>query len=220
MDLPDIGKIESLGLLFTLLPGLLSYLVFRALAARADKIEAVEAILSGLAYTLVVHALWFGLKLGSWIPTPDLLGLSVTAVGLGCSLAAIHNSGYGYRVLRRLRLTGEPSWVTIWETAFREFRGVQGGEYAVLHLKDGRRVMGAIRGFSPRQENGHVCLERVQWLLNAESGDEHPGLHLFNACDISIVEFLPAKQGAIDVEGETEPATATPAARSRPKNMV
>lgn len=83
--------------------------------------------------------------------------------------------------------------------------------------------MGAIRGFSPQQERGHVCLERVQW-LGGEGGDEHPGLHLFNACDISIVEFLPHEQGVADVEGETEPATAatltSSTAGSRPQDVV
>jgi hypothetical protein len=221
VKLPELGELESLGLLFTLLPGLLTYLTVRVLSAREEKIEAVETVLCGLAYTLVVHALWVGLKaLGSWIPTPDLIGLSLTAVGLGLCLAAIHNSGIGYRVLRRLHLTSESSWLTVWQTAFREFRGVQGGEYAVLHLKDGRRVMGAIRGFSPRQENGHVCLERVHWFSGTEESEEHPGLHLFNASDICVVEFLPDQKGASDARGQAESAAAATAARLGPENMV
>ncbi|HEX3552192.1 MAG TPA: DUF6338 family protein [Thermoanaerobaculia bacterium] len=215
LSFPQLGKIDSLGLLFTLLPGLLTYLIFRALSARGEKIDAVEAVLDGLAYTLVVHALWFSLKqLGSWIPTPDLLGLSLTAVGLGLSLATVYNSGTGYRMLRRLRLTGEPSWLTIWETAFREFRGVQKGEYAVLHLNDGRRVMGAIRGFSSQQKKGHVCLARVRWFSGTEASEEHPGLHLFNAGDICVVEFLPPEKGATYALGQAQSsptATATAA---------
>lgn len=214
MSLPELGKLDSLGLLFTLLPGFLTFFIFRAMSARGDKIEAIEAILSGLAYTLIIHAFWFGFKrLGSWFPTPDLVGLSLTAAGLGFGLASLHNSGWGFRLLRRFHLTGESAWITIWETAFREFRGSQGGgEYAVLHLKDGRRVMGAIRGFSPRQENGHVCLERVRWFSGSEQSEEHPGLHLFNAGDICVVEFISPEKGATNAQRQTKPAPSATAA--------
>jgi hypothetical protein len=210
-NLPTPGAVDSLGLLFTLLPGLLTYVVVRALTARGEKIEPAEAILHGLAYTLVVHAIWFGLTaLGSVIPTPDLIGLALTAVGLALGVAALHNSGRFYGLLRRWRLTNQPSWLTIWETAFREYRGVRKGEYAVLHLKDGRRVMGAIRGFSPRQEKGHVCMERVQWLSD-ETGvknPEHAGLHLFNADDVFVVEFMPLRKGDSDAKGANDHSSA------------
>jgi len=54
MALPDLGKIDSLGLLFTLLPGLLTFVIVHAMTARGQKIEPIEAVLYGLAYTLAV----------------------------------------------------------------------------------------------------------------------------------------------------------------------
>lgn len=212
MKLPDIGEMASLGVLFTLLPGLITYLVVRAMTERAKKIEAVEAVLYALAYTLIVHAIWYGLTgIGSLIPTPDIIGLSLTALFVGIGLAAIVNSGVHYRLLRFVGITSESSWITIWQTVFREFRDRQ-GEYAVLHLKDGRRVMGAIRGFSPQQKGGHVCLERVQWLTEATPNSEHPGMHLFNAEDIAIVEFLSTSKEPDHVRGQANTTTASAAA--------
>jgi hypothetical protein len=192
VKLPNVGQIESLGILFTLLPGLITYLVVRALTERGRKIDAIDAVLYGLAYTLVVHAIWYALThVGSWIPTPDIIGLCLTAVALGIVVAIIANTGVAYCVLRWLRITSEASWSTIWQTTFREFRRTE-DEYAVLHLKDRRRVMGALRGYSSEQKEGHICLERVRWLDSDGARTEQPGMHLFNAEDVAFVEFVPA----------------------------
>ena len=80
--------------------------------------------------------------------------------------------------------------------------------------------MGAIRGFSPQQEKGHVCLERVQWLSDTTGGDEHPGLHLFNASDVFVVEFLSPKKGATDVDGHTNSAAPAASAGSGAYQVV
>lgn len=191
MSLPDLGKIDSLGLLFTLLPGLLTFVVVHAMTARGQKIDPIEAVLYGLAYTLAVHGIWGLLvRAGSLVPTPDIVGLPLTALLMGLGISIVATSGWSYAVLRRLRVTGQSSWVTIWETAFREFRGGQ-GEYAVLHLQDGRRVMGSVRAFSPHQKDGHVCLDRVKWLDGSQAGEEHPGVHILGGNDIAVVEFIP-----------------------------
>lgn len=213
--LPEPGEIDSLDVLFTLLPGLLTYLVVRGLCARGKKIETAEAILSGLAYTLVVHAIWYCLReIGSLIPTPEIVGLSLTAVGLGLGVSALHSSGRFYSLLRRLKVTTQPSWVTVWESAFSEHFYIHGGQYAVLHLRDGRRVMGAIRGYSPDSEKGHVCLQRVMWLPGRANEQVqsvvHPGMHIFSASDIAVVEFLLPEQGEIDARRKRS-RTANPA---------
>jgi len=51
--------------------------------------------------------------------------------------------------------------------------------------------MGAVRAFSMIQKDGHVCLDRVQWLDGAHAGEEHPGVHILGGNDIAVVEFIP-----------------------------
>jgi hypothetical protein len=202
-ELPEIPKIESLGILFTLLPGLVTDMVVRALTARGKKLEATEVILYGLAYTVVVNAIWVFLKrLGSWIPTPDLVGLSICAVVLGILVSVIVNRGLAYRILRGCGVTAEAPWRTTWETTLREFRNTR-GEYVLLEFRDGRRVFGGLRGFSAQQKDGHFCLERVQWLSGDSVHAEQPGLMLFSAEDVSSVQLLPRPEEDRNVRNPT-----------------
>lgn len=189
LNLPDIGKLDSLGILFSLLPGLLTLVVQRALSGREQKLEAVDAILHGLAYTVVVHAVWAVLTLWSWFPTPDIFGLCACAIVLGVVLAKCKNSGWLYGVLRFCGLSRESSWPTIWETAFREAPRL-GSEYAVLYLKDRRRLMGAVRFYSHDQELGHVILDRAQWLDSADATASIDGMIIVSGSDIRFVQFL------------------------------
>jgi hypothetical protein len=195
ISLPDVGHLDTLGVLFALLPGLVTVLIVRALTARSRKLDTVETVLQGLAYTLLVHATWVILKMiGSWIPTPDLAGLSLCSVALGVLVSWATNSDLVYGLLRKVRLTAEPSWNSIWESAFREFRNTT-GEYIVLEFKDGRRLKGGVRGFSSDQENGYVYLARCRWIDPTSEQLEQPGTLLFNAHDIKFVQFLPNKKG-------------------------
>ncbi len=191
MNLPSVGNVKSLELLFTLLPGLLTYLLVRSLTARERRVEATEAILHGLAYTLLVHAMWtVCTSIGTWFPTPDIVGLSLCSLLLGVVVSRLSNRGAIYEFLRRVGVTSESGWASIWESAFREFRTTR-GEYGVFHSRDGRRIMGAIRGYSLQQSGGHICLERAQWLEGLEALAELPGMVLIPADDVQFIEFLP-----------------------------
>lgn len=212
LKVPEVGDISSLGGLFTLLPGLITYLIVHVLCERHKKLDAADVVLKSLAYTLLCHAIWQVLKsMGSLIPTPDIIGLPVCAIALGLFAARLANSGAAYRLLRRLRMTDQPSWVSIWDSAFREFRdGV--GEYTVLILKDGRRIYGAIRGFSSEQREGHVCLDRFRWLDADIAEPEVRGTILVNAEDVAFVHFIPAEK--VPINGREEIRPTSPAASS------
>lgn len=194
LTLPSIGSLDTLGAVFALLPGLLTYVIVRALTARERKLDAIEAILHGLAYTLLVHAIWAILTLWSWIPTPDMPGLSLCAIGIGIVVAKISNSGWIYAFLRFCRITDEASWQSTWEASFRN-AAKEIGEFAVLHLKDGRRLMGAVRGYSAEQSKGHIALDQCQWLM--QEGDPMPavGLILIPGEEIVFVQHLPSQLG-------------------------
>lgn len=191
--LPDIGKIADVGILFVLLPGLLVFLIERMLTSRERKLETTEAILWGLAYTLLTHAVWTGFKwVGSIVPTPDLVGLTLSAIGLAFIITFLKNSAIVFRTLRKLGVTNESPWLTIWETAFRVSHA-QKNEYVVLHLLDGNRLFGAVEGHSAEQKDGHICLTNAKWLVN---GTETPinGMLLLRAEDVKVVEFVPRQE--------------------------
>jgi hypothetical protein len=213
LKFPNVGSVDSLGILFTLLPGLITFVIVRSLTARSRKMEPTDAILLGLAYTLLVHAIWTVLTLASWIPTPDIVGLSLSAVGLGLFVSWLTNAGSAYRVFQWLRLTQESTWPSIWETAFREFRSNQ-GEYAVFEFTDGRRLYGAIHGFSADQRDGHILIDRAKWIhSNDENGDlpEQPGSLLIRADDVATVQFMPYEQGSQNVHRQSETTSGPPA---------
>jgi len=146
--------------------------------------------------------------LGSWIPTPDLVGLSLSAVAWGIAVAIAIRFGFPYNVLRRIKMTWEGPRPTTWESAIHEFQQT-GGKYLLLNFKDGRRVLGATRGLPAQQKDGHFCLERVRWLSPGTDEIEQPGLMLFNAEDVSFVQFLPpTPKGESNASEQTKPAAA------------
>lgn len=152
-----------------------------------------EAILQGLAYTLLAHALWAICQMpGSWLPTPDIVGLSLCAIFIGLLLSVAINRRLAFAALRRLGLTRQPDFPSIWETAFRLSEN-ELGEYVVVELDDERRILGAIRGVSPYQSDGHLCLERCQWLPMRTDAGTIPidGWFLVPTARIRSVHFLP-----------------------------
>jgi Family of unknown function (DUF6338) len=189
MNLPAIGPIDALGTLFVLLPGLVTFLVVRYLTTRERKIEATDAILQGLAYTLLANALWAAAKLfGSLIPTPDIVGLPLSGLLLGLMVAWLVNQDFIFSLLRKIGITNEASWSTIWESTLRDFKKLH-GTYVVITLDDGRRVQGWLVGFSSEQKDGHVCLQNIQW-IDVEHATELKGLHLFNAMNVQHVHLM------------------------------
>ncbi|MEL6898841.1 MAG: hypothetical protein AAFP90_22305, partial [Planctomycetota bacterium] len=111
MTLNSIGKLSDLGIVFSLLPGLVTYLAVRLCTGRERKIEVTEAILHALAYTLLSHAVWALCCLpGSYIPTPDIVGLSLCAIAIGLALSVAINRHLAISTLRFLGLTRQPEF--------------------------------------------------------------------------------------------------------------
>ena len=190
VDVPKVGGLDNVGLLFSLLPGIVAYLVVHYLTARARKLDAVEAVLHGLAYTLVVNAIWTFLCQWSWFPTPDLVGLSICAVAFGVGIAKVHNAGWGYNFLRSLGLTHQPPWSSVWQTAFERARPDYSG-HVLLYFKDARRMQGNLRGWSEDRDKGYLAVDNCLWLdeKNQETslGED---LLLLDTEQVSIVQFL------------------------------
>jgi len=56
--IPNVAKLQTLDVLFALLPGLLTYHVQHALTKREEELKAAEAVLYRLVYTLAIHGIW------------------------------------------------------------------------------------------------------------------------------------------------------------------
>ena len=217
--LPSVTGLDELGILFALLPGLLTYLVKHTLVARHESLAATKVVLWGLAYTMVDWAIWEAVKWpGSVLPTPDLVGLSLTAVAVGAVTAAADSSGRLFKFARRIGLTNQPVFPSVWRAAFHQFRFERKGEWVVLHMRDGRRMLGGVVAISPTRENGHVLLQPARWLLDDESGGAggmsvpmNRGGYLISTADIAIVEYLLPPDPS---EHDAAPPLA-PAARER-----
>ena len=201
MSLPPVNGLDELGILFALLPGLLTYLVKHTLVSRHEALSGIKVVMWGLAYTLVVWSIWELFKWpGAFLPTPDLVGLSACAVSLGAGAAFLDSSGLAFKWARRLRLTHQPVFPSVWRAAFHQFRREEKGEFAVLHLRDGRRLYGAVVGISPTREKGHVFLQPAAWLPKGDAEPDgpdgqlpslNPAGFLIPTDDVAIVEFVP-----------------------------
>jgi hypothetical protein len=189
----QISGFNSAELFALLLPGFLAYAVFHVIAYRSVKIEATNAVLNALGLTLLVHVFWFIAKWpGSLIPTPDIIGLTLTAIVVGIALVWLDEVGLVHSACRTIGLTNASQWTSVWRTAFRTFRkGCDG--WVIVHLKDGRRLQGAVVGSPADSTEQYVCVIKARWLLS-DSGVittlDFSGAILLSASDILMVQFM------------------------------
>ena len=209
MSLTNLANFEVI----SLLPGLVTYVIVHLLVSRTRKIETVDAILVGLAYTLVVHGIWHLLKLpGSVFPTPDIVGTTLVAVILGLGLSICANHGWIYDALRYLRITNQPQWQSIWETAFRRSTVELENSWVILELKNGKRIMGYVFAFSGQREGGHVCISDPRWLNDSDGDDSDEqtpigGWFLVDNSQIVSVHFQPKHERSTN-DKRTDASTA------------
>ena len=192
--MPKLGDLGDLGILFTLLPGFLTYLVQHALTSLHQRLETARLLLWSLAYTLIVNAIWYlaSERVDSFL-TSDLVGLTITAVLLGVVLSPLSSSGLLFTLARKCRLSNQPSWGSVWRTTFNEARRNR-VEWAVLYLRDGRRLYGCIYAVSPVRDGGHVLLKPAMWLPATDKESVPTQFNaagfLVHASDVGIIELI------------------------------
>ena len=80
--------LTELACYLVIFPGLVTYPIVRLLTSLDSKLDAAQAILHGLAYTLLAHFFWAIAKWpGSYLPTPDFVGLGSIASALGVAIS-------------------------------------------------------------------------------------------------------------------------------------
>ncbi|GIW83413.1 MAG: hypothetical protein KatS3mg105_5220 [Gemmatales bacterium] len=183
VTIPDVNELEANGLLFALLPGFLTYVVVHALTNRERPLETVEAVLHALGYTLLVHALWWMLTRWSWLPTPDLVGLSLSALVVGLLIAKLSNSGKTFEWLQKFGISSQPPWPSIGIQHFAQL----GWRTASMPLFTYRMVeesWGQSAATRLDKQGGHVALRDARWLADDKQEEEELDLH---ACPLLLV---------------------------------
>lgn len=185
-ELDALGDTKLLELLLALLPGFLTAEIIAVLVVREDR-TVFDRIIQALIYTFLTQVIWHQLP---WSRNSDaardLIGLTLLAVALGLLLATLINTGVIHGVLRHLKITQATSRPNEWYDAFYERQ-----LYTVLHLRDGRRILGWPRIWPVRGDKGHILLEYAVWLDRTdESVPANKADYLINVKDVRFVEFL------------------------------
>lgn len=157
-------------------------------------------------------------SVGSIFPTPDLVGLSISALVLGLASPWISTSGRFFHFLRDLGFTRADSWCSTWLSTRREFR-YGTGQHGVATLRDGREVAGGIYACSEEQASGHIVLCHYVWVGNGDSTDPVNGLLILPGEDIAILELMPTlreeRNTPTECSGQSNPfSPSAPAERT------
>jgi hypothetical protein len=205
MDFPKIPDLDGgldNNIIFTLLPGLVSYKIVQVLTNPSHKVEATEAVVTGLAYTLISHLMWNILKWpGSLIPTPEPIGIMLCSITVGLAVSWGVSSDWVFKILRWTQITRRPSTDSIWQASIDYGHRKYGG-FAIVTFDDGRRLYGRIRAVSSDQESGHIFLTSARWIHHKTDDPIEPGAFLVSLNKVEYLHLIPQ-------QGEKHSATQT-----------
>ncbi|MDR2495329.1 MAG: DUF6338 family protein [Spirochaetaceae bacterium] len=192
-----------------LLPGFVTSFLFYALTPFPKKSE-FEAVVIALIYTVVIKVLvkipefvCLGIGafvvFGEWTPLSETAFSLVIALVIGLLWSYLYNNDIIHKHLRNKGITQQTSYPSEWYGAFSETK-----TYLILHLKDGRRILGWPMQWPDYPDRGHFVLEDADWLVVDENGNTKP-LSLINvdkividANNVEMVEFVKNDENAGD----------------------
>jgi hypothetical protein len=202
--MPDI-RFEAITILVVLLPGFLAARIEQRLTVNPKQTEfdkTIEALLYSFFIYLISTAIFRSLpvslkaeKVGETIrysieaSALRLAFLPVIALVLSSLVSFAANNDYFGRFFRWLRVTRRTWRSSTWADVFHNFGGV-----VQVELSDGRCVLGWLKYFSDRPEDGTVFLEHAAW-VDADGNLEQirgPGILLTEKYGIRSVMFLNA----------------------------
>lgn len=187
---------EVLPVVQSLLSGFVATVIFYWLAD-AIKPSQFERVIQALMCTGVIQLLvaileavclfigrWY--SFGHWTPQTGTAWSIMLAVTMGLMLAFLSQQDALYRLARRLRFTSKAS-ISEWGFAFS--RNLD--RWVVLHMRDGRRLMGYPDVWPVDPQAGHFLLGFPAWLVEGEIIEVKDTARLLIAnADVQWVEFL------------------------------
>lgn len=174
-----------------LLPGFVCAWIFYSLTSYA-RLSTFERIIQALVFTILIQSLTFlvlyfiGL-LGYEIQKEKIVVLSIfEALLLGVIFSFLANNDHLHKFLRLFKITKETSYPSEWYSFFLN------SNYIVLHLQDGRRIMGWPTEWPSEPNCGHFVLQNSSWLEddNSEISLTTVDKILIKADDVKIIEKL------------------------------
>lgn len=197
-------RFEAITILVILLPGFLAARIEQRLVVNPKQNEfdkTVEALLYSffiyLVFTAINRSLPVSLKVetvGSALrysldaSVSRLAMLPAIAVLLAVLMAFASNHDYFGKLFRSLGVSRRTWRGSIWSDVFHNYGGV-----VQVELDDGRSVMGWLKYFSDRPEDGSLFLERASWVAAGSTEPvkiEGPGIFLTGGSGIRSVMFL------------------------------
>lgn len=193
--MPMSEQITSL--LQYLLPGFLAAWVFYGLTSYA-KPSHFERVIQALIFTLfiqvTVHVGGYFLPVHGWVE--QALSFSV-AIVWGIVFTVFANNDWLHKLLRKAHFfTTQTSYQSEWA---QSFEGYDVG-YIVLHLKDGRRLIGWPEIWPANPDKGHLLLENAAWVQGEGDTDaevielESVRGILIDARHVNMIEFITEPQ--------------------------
>jgi len=193
--------IETLNILFFLIPGLFSSLIIDTIVVRKE-LTNISRIIEALIFTFLIYVilnLITNIELFATLKLIDgeislkftndkifLLSLIILTLVLPILIGKVLHSDLHMSILRTLKITDKTSRDTTWQDVFIEQK-----RNIVIHLKDERRIVGWPMYYSNLPENGFVYLWNPSW-IDFENKYIECNTHgiLIKSDDIYFVEFL------------------------------
>ncbi|MDO8943224.1 MAG: hypothetical protein Q7U75_08555 [Desulfobacterales bacterium] len=164
-----------------LIPGFLAAALYYALTA-SRKPPQFERIIHALVFTAIIRVL-VGIirqiclligrihEFGKWSQEGESVISLIIAFALGLFLVKLTNTDSLHNIMRMLRITNLTSYPSVWYGAVSKHGG-----YAVLHLKDERRLYGEIEEWPTYANRDYMLVNNADWLVSAydESNMHNP----------------------------------------------
>jgi len=125
---------------------------------------------------------------GEWNSSIEIVIAIVISIIFALVCSYIINNDIIHTFLRSKWITRETSYIKGWYGAFSE----HSSQYIVLHLKDGRRIMGLPEEWPTQPESGVFQLSHADWLLEKNKTIQLTNVDtiMFKAEDVFCVEFI------------------------------
>ncbi|MFN4238794.1 MAG: DUF6338 family protein [Vogesella sp.] len=128
----------------------------------------LTSVVSFFVFCLKSVFFWIGdevYSFGLWNNSANSSFNFLIAVFSGLFLSYSANNDLMHTFLRRINITRETSFPSEWYGSFAD-QDVEA--YVILHLDDGRRVMGYPREWPSQAKSGHFVLNDISWLGDGE----------------------------------------------------
>lgn len=199
-----LPSIISLQIILMLFPGFLTLAVRNGLVATREK-TGVDKVVEAIAFSLVDYGVYLliscslGLSLIEFQIQKEavqLTGLNIESIILilaiatliGVLFATLLERGWLYTILRKLKITYLTGRITVWNDVFSAHRGI----WVLVHLKDGRKIVGWPKYYSEVSTRRELFLAEAAWMTDDAKfvEVEGEGILITEECGIDLIEVL------------------------------